>query len=325
MAILTSPAGSAFDNLSPANGTLTARSSDSIAITFSPVGSKQQYTLKLFGAFDAQGNIDALTNGAYNLPDASAVSLSFPASTGRILLEASSGTLRVDRLIESLLRGDDWLTLGDQADWVNAGAGSDYIDTNGGADRVQGGPGDDFIAGGAGIDTAEYSGPRSQFSIAYSSNGFNITDQTGSEGVDTLSAVERLRFDDVRVALDLDANAGQVAKLLGAVFGAKAVVNREYMGIGLSLLDGGMGYAALAELAVSVTGASAPADVVKLLWTNVIGSAPTTQDAQPFVDMLNGGMSIGQLTVMAADTTLNAVSIDLVGLAKTGVEFIEMS
>ena len=84
-----------------------------------------------------------------------------------------------------------------------------------------------------------------------------------------------------------------------------------------------MSYTALANLAVQATGTSAAADVVHLLWANVIGGAPSAQEAQPYVDLLNGGMSIGQLTVLAADTALNAANIDLIGLAKTGVEFID--
>ena len=71
----------------------------------------------------------------------------------------------------------------------------------------------------------------------------------------------------------------------------------------------------------SKSGKSAPADVVKLLWGNVIGGVPGSADAQPFVDMLKGGMSIGQLTVLAADTELNATNIDLAGLVKTGIEY----
>ena len=223
MAILSSPAASAFNNLTPANGLLTAKSSDSIAISFSTVGGKEQSSLKLYGSFDAQGNINALTHGVYNLPDGSAVSLSFPTGAAHIPLEASAGELRVDRLLASLLAGDDWITLGDQADQVNAGAGDDYIDANAGPDRVQGSAGNDFIAGGSGIDTAVFTGPRAHYSISNASNGFGITNQTGSEGTDTLNAVERLQFSDAQMALDLDGHAGQVARILGAVSAPKTL------------------------------------------------------------------------------------------------------
>ena len=38
--------------------------------------------------------------------------------------------------------------------------------------------------------------------------------------------------------------------------------------------------------------------------------------------MLNHGTSIGQLAWMAADTSFNQANIDLVGLAKTGLEYL---
>ena len=42
--------------------------------------------------------------------------------------------------------------------------------------------------------------------------------------------------------------------------------------------------------------------VVNLLWTNLMGSAPSAADAQPFVDMLNqGDFTRGSLTSLAAD------------------------
>lgn len=321
MAIVSGSLASAFDNLSPSTGFVASTSGEGVALTFTPAGSKQSSTLKLFGSFDTQGKLGPLSSAVYVLPDASSVTLSFPGGSTVPELGTGGTALRVDRLLESLLAGDDWFTLGDQADHTNAGSGNDYINAGGGNDQVQGGAGNDFIAGGAGLDSAVFTGPRSRYTVNTAANGYSIADQSGAEGTDTVSGVERLQFADLQVAIDLDGHAGQVARIIGAVFGAKAVANRDYVGIGLKLLDDGMSYADLAALAVSVTGKSAPADVVKLLWGNVIGGVPGSADAQPFVDMLKGGMSIGQLTVLAADTELNATNIDLAGLVKTGIEY----
>lgn len=323
MTTLTASGSATFDNLSPSEGALTFRSATSISISFAAIGGKQQITLKLTGSFDAQGNIQSLAQGTYLLPDSSTVALTFSTGIGALTLPTTNGTLRVDQLLQSMLSGDDWFTLGNGADKVHAGVGNDVINSGGGADLLQGGGGDDVLSGGAGIDTAVYSGSRARYTIAATASGFTITDQNSTEGKDTLSDVERVQFADKRVALDLNGHAGQVAKVLGAVFGAKAVGNKEYVGIGLKLLDDGMSYEALAALAVTVTGKTAPADVVSLLWGHVIGGTPTTAQAQPFIDLLNGGMSIGALTVLAADTPFNTTNIDLVGLAKTGIEFIE--
>ena len=179
--------------------------------------------------------------------------------------------------------------------------------------------------GGAGLDTVVFSGLRSQYSLsAQGVGGFRVTDSVAARNdTDTVSGVERLRFSDVSLALDLDGNAGKVAKILGAIFGPSSVYNKTYVGIGLGLMDDGMSYEALAALAVSVTGKSSSTDVCTLLWTNVIGSAPTTADIAPFKAMLDSGqMSIGGLAALAADTSFNTTNIDLVGLSQTGLEYV---
>ena len=83
-----------------------------------------------------------------------------------------------------------------------------------------------------------------------------------------------------------------------------------------------MTYEALAGLAIGVTGKKAPVDVVDLLWTNVVGSHPSPGQAQPFVDMLNNGMTTAALVVLASDTALNQINVNLVGLQQTGLEYI---
>jgi hypothetical protein len=73
---------------------------------------------------------------------------------------------------------------------------------------------------------------------------------------------------------------------------------------------------------MSVLNKTSPEDVVGLLWTNVVGSSPTADQARPYIDMLNNGMTQGQLAELAAKTSVNLAQIDLVGLAETGILFI---
>jgi hypothetical protein len=143
-----------------------------------------------------------------------------------------------------------------------------------------------------------------------------------SDGTDSLKNVERLKFSDVSLALDLDGHAGQAAKLLGAVFGAASVANKQFVGVALSLLDGGMGYKQLVSAALGVTGKTSNAEVASLLWTNLFGAAPTTDQVAPIVAILDSGMSQGALTVLVADTSFNTEKINLVGLSQTGIEFM---
>ena len=189
-------------------------------------------------------------------------------------------------------------------------------------DTFTSGQGDAAFSGGAGIDAVVFALEKSNYTVSKTAAGFLVRANSGLEGSDTLIDVERLQFTDHKVALDLDGNAGMVAKLIGAVFGASSVTaHPEYVGIGLSYIDGGMSYEDLASFAVQARGASAPADVVNLLWTNVVGSAPTSAQAAPFLSMLSSGTSVGALTTLAADHELNAAHIDLVGLHQTGIEY----
>ena len=194
-----------------------------------------------------------------------------------------------------------------------------------GNDILVGGLGNDTLTGGAGIDTAVYSSALSNYTITKNTNGFTVTDKTGTEGTDTLTNIDRLHFSDVNVALDLNGNAGQVAKILGAVFGSGAVSNQLYVGIGLSYLDSGMSYSDLAALELNSAGALSHDAIVTRLWTNVVGSAPTAANKAPYLDMLNNGMKVGDLGVLAADTGLNINNINLAGLTQTGIEYTSMA
>lgn len=115
---------------------------------------------------------------------------------------------------------------------------------------------------------------------------------------------------------------GQTALLIGAVFGSAAVHNPAFVGVGLSLLDTGTSFDNLCTLAMNLAGVTKPEDVVRLLYTNVVGAAPSADQAAPFVAMLNQGTTVGELTKMAAELELTAIKVDLAGLAQTGLEFV---
>lgn len=183
-----------------------------------------------------------------------------------------------------------------------------------------------FFDGGNGIDTVVYTQARADYTLTkYAASvglpGFTVRNNTAPSTVssDNMTQVERFVFSDKKLAFD--ANGSQVAKVLGAVFGKSAVTNKEYVGIGLSLMDSGMSYTDLCGLALSVTGKTEPGDVVDLLYTNVVGVKPPVGDKALFVQMLNSGVSKGDLVRLAADTSLNETNINLVGLATTGIEF----
>ncbi|MBI5277397.1 MAG: VCBS repeat-containing protein [Burkholderiales bacterium] len=195
-----------------------------------------------------------------------------------------------------------------------------------GRDRLRGDDTANTLTGNGDIDTAVYFGQRDDFTVAGGGQGtFTVARDGIAADVDTLVTVERIEFRDKSVALDIEGHAGQVAKILGAVFGPEAVDNEVYAGIGLDLLDGGMSFEALLGLAlgVAVGTHASHAAVVNLLYTNVVGVAPGAGELAAFTDLLDAGIfTQTSLAVLAANHDLNVGSIDLAGLAQTGLEYL---
>ena len=210
------------------------------------------------------------------------------------------------------------------ADSLLGGAGPDTLAGLAAADRLRGAEGDDILDGGAGIDVAVYGGTAGTFMLERLDAGWVLEDTAGAEGRDLLYDVERLEFADLQWALDLDGNAGTTVKILGAVFGPAAVDNDLYVGIGLGLLDAGMSYPELMQLALDARlGAGASnADVVNLLYFNVAGALPDLATRLYYEGLIGGGgYSQASLGVMAAETELNRINVDLVGLADLGIAY----
>ncbi len=207
---------------------------------------------------------------------------------------------------------------------INFGTRIEKLMTGSGNDSVSGNSADNEIDAGLGLDTALYNSSLANYALSKTAIGFMVKDKTGADGTDTLNNIERLQFTDARVALDISGNAGTVAKILGAVFGAAAVTNKTYVGIGLNYMDSGMSYANLTQLAIDARlgGRSSNTDVVSLLYTNVVGSAPDAANLAFYKGQLDdGSFTQGTLGVLAADTGLNTTNINLVGLSQTGIEF----
>ncbi|MCA0257005.1 MAG: cadherin domain-containing protein, partial [Proteobacteria bacterium] len=114
-------------------------------------------------------------------------------------------------------------------------AGEIGADGSAGDDIITGGAGDDTIDGGGGTDTAVYSGNRSAYSVTYDA-GITTYSLSGTDGNDTVTNVERFKFDDgtltaakliTGVAVNVASNtiaegsaAGAVAAVLSGLAGS---------------------------------------------------------------------------------------------------------
>ena len=241
-------------------------------------------------------------------------------------------------------------------DTLEGGAGDDSLDGGSGNDSLTGGSGNDRLIGGQGIDLASFGkraadykievlAPSATANTATNSLELRVTDQSAAarDGTDSLQGVERLRFADKSLAFDIrdvgtsasgstnpyGGNAGMTAKALGAVFGKAAVSNPEYVGIGLDLLDSkGYSYQKLLLNAIDTKlgpGAS-PERIIDLLYTNVVGSAPSVAERNTYLDLLkSGNVSVASLAELAAESPANLNNIDLVGLQSKGLVYIPFS
>lgn len=195
-------------------------------------------------------------------------------------------------------------------------------------DTIKGSPGIDFFDGGLGLDTVVYSGPQERYTINKTGNRYVVSEPTGSDDTDYLSNIERLQFSNGKVALDVEnGNAGEAAKLIGALLGPTYVKDKVLTGIVINLLDQKYSSDTIANLGLatpmflSMAGSSSNTDFVKQVFTNVVGRAPNPSESSTYVNMLDAGTSQSALALMAAHTDLNAARINLVGLIQHGLEF----
>ena len=246
---------------------------------------------------------------------------SFTSATNGTLYEDSDGfatvTIYPDTVLEKVVGSPE-------ADIIIGYKASETLDGGAGNDLITGGGGNDAINGGSGIDMAIFTGAFKGYKLSIGSSFVQIITDTTTDGIDTLTNIERLTFSDKSIAIDLYGNAGSAAKVIGAVLGKSQVQNPTYVGLGLSYLDKGMSYSDLGALALNAIGATTNDAVVSTLWKNVIGTEATTAIKAPYIKMLTDGMKVGDLVVLAADTSFNTANVNLIGLAQTGIEYISV-
>jgi hypothetical protein len=296
---------------------------------------------QLLGTFDVL-NTSNLTDSKANWSKDQTFKVSLPVNTPpkdlELTLTSNNGTsfarltdLNIYWLGETSINLSDGKNTGNfnsqlntqNPNWIFSGGGkyfelktSDFLNRNVGTSKVN---------GDSGIDSVVLPTERQNYNLTQIGNSFVIKEKNTYTPDLELRNIERLIFSNSYLAIDIAGNAGTAAKILGAVFGKNSVSNKNYVGIGLHFLDAGWTYDNLAGLALDAAGAKTNDQIVSLLWTNVIGTKPTAADKQPFIALLENGMTAGALAHLAADTSLNTVNINLVGLAQTGIEYIPVS
>jgi hypothetical protein len=131
------------------------------------------------------------------------------------------------------------------------------------------------IDGGSGLDTLVLFGHTDQYHITHTATGFSIFGNGVNEWV---TNVERLKFTNGYVALDINGHAGEAYRLYQAAFdrtpdSAGLGFNTHSLDVGLSLSDVAQQFITSAEFQ-SKYGNPSDADWVTLLYQNVLHRAP---------------------------------------------------
>jgi len=179
-----------------------------------------------------------------------------------------------------------------------------------------------------GFDTFNFSDVYKSYTLSMSKSITNdITTNITLKATGVLNSLinaQRIKFADLGVAYDMNGNAGNVAKILGAVFGVTTINNTSYVGIGLSYLDQGMSYPDLIALALNAK--LGPnfnnTDEINLLYQNLLNTKPSSVELNSWLNTLqNKTYTTTSLAQMACDSPLNLTNVGLTGLIDKGLFF----
>jgi hypothetical protein len=176
----------------------------------------------------------------------------------------------------------------------------DVIYGLGGNDLMMGKKGDDSLDGGIGIDTAQYAGTVSGYTVRAGSTNATVLDKTANrDGTDTLTNVERLQFTDTMLALDIgkDQTAGSGYMLYKAAF--NRTPDAGGLGFWINKMDTGMSYSDVANNFVNSAefktafGGSNPTvnTLVTKLYNNVLNRTPDAGGLAFWQEKLTTGWS----------------------------------
>lgn len=196
-----------------------------------------------FGAFDNRTDETMTVTGPEEVDTG--------AASGNILIPGSSAA---DSLVAG--RGDDILTGGEGDDFLAGGAGDD---------RLIGGAGNDSLRGDEGHDVAVFQAPRGEFSIRFEGPAVVVTHRDGGAlGVDRVTGVEVLEFDDVSYDLtapihvfDADGELSGVFHNLEQALAAAQDGDTVVLAAGNYALDVNGGFTGHLDAAITLRGANA--------------------------------------------------------------------
>ena len=205
--------------------------------------------------------------------------------------------------------------------------GSSFADTLTGDSQnnvLRGDAGDDIIDGGAGLDTAIYTGARTGYTITQTGTGLTVS--STAEGTDTLTGMERLRFADKIVAMDIAGNAGQAYRVYQAAFDRKPDAGGlkywvDAMDTGTSLLSVAQGFVGSTEFQALYGTNPSNADFITKLYTNVLHRAPEQSGYDWWLAQMNQGLYT-KASALASFAESSENQAGVIGTIQNGIELL---
>lgn len=206
------------------------------------------------------------------------------------------------------------------------GQGADELHGGGANDSFHGLVGRDRIDGGGGLDTLVLEGSRAGYQLSSDGSGSALLQQAARPGNQAeLINVERLRFSDGAVALDIDGNAGQVYRLYQAAF--DRVPDLDGLGFWIAAMDRGMSMVDVARAFtlspefVDAYGANpANKDIVGALYANILHREPDQGGFDFWVGMMDSrAISLAQLLTGFSESEENQAA--LIGAIGNGIVY----
>lgn len=190
-------------------------------------------------------------------------------------------------------------------------------------DALTGTAGNNALQGLGGIDTVVYAGARGNYTVDQSANGYTVS--STADGRDSLLGVERIKFSDMSLAVDIEGNGGMGYRLYTAIFAREA----DYAGLGFWIdhLDDGfsMNYVASrfidsAEFIAKFGNNLPNQGFVEKLYENVL-HRPLDQAGFDFwVAALDGGAARDEVLVRFSESIENKAQV--IGQIEHGIQYV---
>ena len=214
-------------------------------------------------------------------------------------------------------------------DMITADRGSStmsvLINNGSGSSTFTSTSGNDTFTGGAGIDTTIFSGNRADYTLTKTTSGWTVSSATN--GVDTLTSIERLQFSDKVVASDISGNAGQVYRIYQAAFNRtpdKGGLGDWIYGMdhGASLLDVSAGFVNSAEFKTVYGQNPTDSEVVTRFYQNVLHRAPEQAGYDYWMNQIQSGLQT-RTQVLTGFSESPENQAQVIGVIQNGIEYTQ--